>query len=54
MLNSVALCGRISEAGPKLFYRENAPPECRWTLVIEEVCKGDQIFRLFVPCVAYS
>ena len=38
----------------KLLYRENAQPEVRWILVVEELGKGNQVFRLFVPCVAYT
>jgi single-stranded DNA-binding protein len=53
-LNSVNLIGKITEAGQKLRYRENGSPEVTWTLMIEEPGKGEQTFRLFVPCVAYA
>jgi hypothetical protein len=54
MLNVVALCGWVADAGVTWLYRENRQPEAKWTLVLEEVGKGNQVFRLFVPCVAYT
>jgi single-stranded DNA-binding protein len=54
-LNSVALCGRVTDAGVKLTYLASGHPEATLTLVVEELGKdGQQKFRLFVPVVVYG
>src|SRR5262245_15862619 len=54
-LNSVALCGRLTDAGAKLTYRASGHPEATWTLILEEPSKdGQQVFTLFVPVVVYG
>ena len=54
-LNSVALCGRLTDAGVKLTYRASGHPEATWTLILEEPSKdGQQMFTLFVPVVVYG
>lgn len=54
-LNSVALCGRLTDSGAKLTYRVSGHPEATWTLILEEPSKdGQQVFTLFVPVVVYG
>jgi len=54
-LNSVALCGRVTDAGVKLTYLPSGSPEAKLTLVVEELGKdGQQTFRLFVPVIVYG
>jgi single-stranded DNA-binding protein len=54
-LNSVALCGHVTDAGVKLTYRASGHPEATWTLVVEEPSKdGQQVFKLFIPVAAYG
>ncbi len=54
-LNSVALCGRVTDAGVKLTYLPSGSPEAKFTLVVEEPSKdGQQTFRLFVPVMVYG
>ena len=54
-LNSVALCGRLTDAGVKLTYLPSGSPEAAWTLVVEEPSKdGQHVFKLFVPIVVYG
>jgi single-stranded DNA-binding protein len=54
-LNSVALCGRVTDAGVKLTYLPSGSPEVKWTLALEELSKdGQQTFRLFVPVIVYG
>jgi single-stranded DNA-binding protein len=54
-LNSVALCGRVTDAGVKLTYLPSGHPEAKLTLVVEGPSKdGQQTFRLFVPVMVYG
>ena len=54
-LNSVALCGRVTDTGVKLTYLPSGSPEMKCTLVVEEPSKdGQQTFRLFVPVMVYG
>jgi hypothetical protein len=41
-LNSVALCGQVTDAGVKLTYLPSGHPEAKWTLVVEEPSKDGQ------------
>jgi single-stranded DNA-binding protein len=55
-LNSVALCGRVTDAGVKLTYLPSGHPEAKFTVLLEEAGgkDGQQTFRLFVPVVIYG
>jgi hypothetical protein len=52
-LNTVNLVGKITDSGVKLYYKERGC-ECHWTLMLEDVGKGGEVFKLFVPCVNYA
>jgi single-stranded DNA-binding protein len=55
VLNSVALCGRLTEAGIKLTYLPSGQPEAKWRLILEDPGKeARQTFKLFIPVVAYG
>jgi hypothetical protein len=51
--NSVALCGRVTDAGVKLTYLGSGSPAAKLTLIVEERGK-EQTFRLFVQVVVYG
>jgi single-stranded DNA-binding protein len=53
-VNHVSFVGRVTDAGPKLSYSEAGKPECRLTLMVQELGKEGQAFRLFVPVFIYG
>ena len=48
-LNSVQLIGRISKSGPKLSYASSGAPSCGFTLEVDEIGKGGEVFTLYLP-----
>jgi single-stranded DNA-binding protein len=54
MVAKVVLIGKVTDAGPKLYYSESGKPETRLTVMVEEPGKDNRDFRLFVPCFIYG
>jgi single stranded DNA-binding protein len=53
-LNKVILCGKVSEAGPKLSYSPEGTPQCTFTLIVEEPGRNGAPFKLFVPVEVFG
>jgi single-stranded DNA-binding protein len=48
-LNSVQLIGHVSKNGPKVNYASNGNPTCTFTLEVDELGKGGEVFTLYLP-----
>jgi single stranded DNA-binding protein len=53
-LNKVLLIGQVTPEGVKFGYNENNTSEAIWTIVVEEPGAQGAMFKIFIPCVAYS
>jgi single stranded DNA-binding protein len=48
-LNKLIICGKVTDAGPKLTYTSEGTPQCSFTLMVEEPGRDGSPFKLFVP-----
>jgi single-stranded DNA-binding protein len=53
-INKVIICGRVTDAGPKLTYASEGTPQCAFTLIVEEPGRDGAPFKLFVPVEVFG
>jgi single stranded DNA-binding protein len=53
-LNKVIICGKITDAGPKLTYTSEGTAQCSFAIMLKEPGRDGTPFKLFVPVEVFG